>query len=136
LITAGLLLFDIGVRRIAIDPTEAATAGQRLWLRLRGRAAPAESTPQYLDRLKSRKARVGESLERTRAAQRFEAGEAATTTAPAGADATTAAALRPQPVRPVPQVAPDKPQEAADYASRLMKAKKKVWEEREKDKGG
>src|SRR5206468_11342687 len=55
LITAGLLLFDIGVRRIAIDPTDAATAGQRLWLRLRGRAAPAESTPQYLDRLKSRK---------------------------------------------------------------------------------
>ena len=34
------------------------------------------------------------------------------------------------------QVAPDKPQEATDYASRLMKAKKKVWEEREKDKNG
>ena len=28
----------------------------------------------------------------------------------------------------------DRPEEAADYASRLMKAKKRVWEERDKEK--
>ena len=33
-----------------------------------------------------------------------------------------------------PGIAPQKEQEAADFASRLMRAKKKVWEERDKDK--
>ena len=52
--------------------------------------------------------------------------------APTGADQAVATAPRPQTLRPPPQVAPDKPEEAADYASRLMKAKKRVWEERDK----
>ncbi len=134
LLTAGLLFFDVAVRRIAIDPREAATAGQKVWDHLRRRATTADTAPQYLERLKSRKARVGESLERTKAAQRFEAAEGATVGAPAGADEAVAAAPRPQTLRPPPQVAPDKPEEAADYASRLMKAKKKVWEEREREK--
>lgn len=135
LLTGILLFFDIAVRRIAVDPHEVAASAGRLWARLRGRAVAAEATPQFLDRLKTRKARIGETLERTRAATRFEPAEAQAVAAPAGADEAVAAPRQPvvRP-KPPPQVAPEAPKEPEDFASRLMKAKKRVWEEREKEK--
>lgn len=135
LVTAILLFLDVAVRRIAIEPMEVAGAAQRVWGRLRRRAAVADTTPQFLDRLKSRKAQISEALDKSRAAQRFDAGDAPIASAPAGADAPTEA---PKPLtrKPTaqPQISPDKEQEAVDYASRLLKAKKRVWEERDKEK--
>jgi uncharacterized membrane protein len=134
LLTGLLLFFDIAVRRIAVDPTEVFGKVQGIWERLRGRTAKVETTPQFMDRLKSRKEQISESLERSRGARRFEAGDAPVA-APAGADVVTPSAAS-APVRPVPRLRPEtKPEEeAGDYASRLMKAKKKVWEQREQEK--
>jgi uncharacterized membrane protein len=130
---AGLLLFfDVAVRRIAVQPADAIAAAERVWERLRGRTAREEQTPQFIERLQSRKLQVSETLDQLRAARRFEPGER-TAVAPSGAD--EAAASRPRsPVSgpaPRPQIAPESQQEPADYASRLLKAKKRVWQERE-----
>src|SRR5262249_12470010 len=62
-----LLFFDVAVRRIAISPSEVASASEHLWQRLRGHGRDQAQTPQYFDRLKSRKAAVGELLEQARA---------------------------------------------------------------------
>jgi uncharacterized membrane protein len=131
---AGVCLFvDVAVRRIAMDPAEVGEKAQIVWARLRGRASAAAETPQFLDRLKSRKAQVGEALDKGRAARRFEP-EALASGArqpPEAAPAQGANVLRspPPPTRPEPkpEVTPE------DYASRLMRAKKRAMEERDKD---
>lgn len=137
LTTAVLLLFDVAARRIAVDPLIVTAWLQTTWDRLRGRAAVAEATPQFLDRLKSRKEQVGEALGKAKATARFDAGEGPTpSTAPAGADDVAQQAPREAP-KPPPRtqgVAPESQEAPADFASRLMKAKKRVWEDRDKDK--
>jgi len=137
LVTAGvLLLFDVAIRRIAVNATEVAVAAQKGWERLRGRMVRADETPQFLERLKSRKAQIGETIGKARAAKRFEGEPVLAETPPPGAGEGSTAAPRAT-VRPIakPRIATEKEQEAVDYASRLMKAKKRVWEERDKDKG-
>lgn len=133
LASAGLLFFDVAVRRIAVEPAEILAFGRKMWDRLLRRRAEVETSPQFLDRLKSRKAEVGETLEKTKASRRFETDETRPTPPPPGAAEAPPAAPQPPPPLP-PSVAPEPQAEAGDFASRLMKAKKKVWEEREKDK--
>jgi hypothetical protein len=133
-LTGVFLFFDVAVRRIAVQPAEAAAAATRVWERLRGRISHEEQTPQFIDRLQSRKLQVSEALDQLRAARRFDAGEQVAV-APRGAD-EMAAAGTPTPVSrssPQPQIAPESQQEASDYASRLLKAKKRVWQEREQE---
>jgi len=88
-----------------------------------------------------RKAVVAEQLDRSRAAVRFEAPPL-----PAGpigeplleGEAGKPAAPRaPQSAAGKPSLGPSapKPAEPESYTNRLLKAKQKVWEEREKDKG-
>ncbi len=134
-LTGVLLFFDVAVRRIAIQPAQVAAAGQRVWERLRGRAVEAPQTPQFIERLRSRKAQVGETLDQLRAARRFEPAQHVAE-APRGADEVTVAAPRTPASRPAPQprIGPESQEEAADYASRLLKAKQRVWQERDKDK--
>jgi uncharacterized membrane protein len=124
-----LLLLDVAVRRIAIDPVVAIAAAQRVWDHLRGVAAPREVAAEFFDRLRSRKAQVGQTLDQSRAARRFE-GEAASAPPP-GADES-----KPVPVqRPAPRTASAAQQEQKDdFASRLMRAKRRAMEEREKKK--
>jgi uncharacterized membrane protein len=127
------LFFDVAIRRIAVQPADVAVLSTTIWSRLRGRAATAAATPQFMDRLKSRKEQVSENLEQLRAARRFE-GTEGSTSAPNVIEAGTATAeptSRPQP-KPKP-IAPSEGEQPADYASRLLKAKKKVWEERKPD---
>jgi uncharacterized membrane protein len=131
--TGVLLFFDVAVRRIAIQPEEVASLAERTWQRLRGRAAATVAVPQFIDRLQTRKAQVAQTLEQLRSARRFDASERVAST-PSGADeavgVTTAV-----PVRPAaqPRIAPESQEEASDYASRLLKAKRRVWQEREKE---
>ena len=133
-LTAILLFFDVAVRRIAIHPDEVAAFAQGVWGRLRGRAVLAAQTPQFIDRLQSRKAQVSEALEHLRAAKRFEPREAVAA-APPGADQEVAVATLDKPrTADQSRIAPQKEQEPADYTSRLLKAKQRVWEEREKEK--
>jgi len=127
---AGIVLFfDVAVRRIAIEPEAVTGLANRVWDRLRGRVPQAEGVPEFLDRLRSRKAEVG-ALEKDRAATRYEGGDEPPP-AGMGAEPKPTGPLPSQPGAP-PSVAPDKPADPADFASRLMKAKKKVWEDRDK----
>src|SRR5262249_9608377 len=128
------LFFDVAVRRIAIEPLEAVSVAQGAWDRLRGRRSSAEKGAEFLERLKTRKAQISETLDKSRAARRFEGGDAPV----AGARAPPAGAGRAEaprrPAAPGPGglgVGPQPEQEPVDYASRLMKAKKKVWQDRE-----
>jgi uncharacterized membrane protein len=132
--TGTLLFFDVAVRRIAVQPAEVAGAAQKVWQRLRGRASAAESAPQFLERLKSRKAQVSEALDKARAGRRFEAEEAASLAASPQAGEAPVASLQQPTVRPAPKTKIEKEQEAEDYASRLLRAKKRVWQERDPDK--
>jgi uncharacterized membrane protein len=132
-LTGVLFFFDIAVRRIAIEPAEVSAHAQRLWERLRRRAAAAAATPQFIDRLQSRKAQVSQELDQLRAVRRFEPGdhEAA---APVGADALATSGPRPaSPRPPQPRIGPESQQEATDYASRLLRAKQRVWQERQEN---
>jgi uncharacterized membrane protein len=126
------LFFDVAVRRIAVEPHKVAMAVHNWWLRLRGRQVD-EAAPQFLERLKSRKAQVGEELEKGRAGRRFEPGEGPVV-APAGADEGPSPGPRraPHTTPPPLPVGPEQEKESADYASRLLRAKRRAMEEREK----
>jgi hypothetical protein len=136
---------DVGVRRIAPDFDRIRRNIADSWQKLRGKeVAPRE---EYIEKLKSRKAEVGQQIDRARAATRF---EAPTAPPPSGvpsptADPTSTGTDRPAD-RPRPSGAagrgtglgPDQPQakpgEPESYTNRLLKAKKKVWEERDQDR--
>jgi uncharacterized membrane protein len=137
LVAAGVVLFcDVAVRRIAVEPLEVAAKARGVWDRLRGRRQAAERVPEFIERLKSRKVQIGEALQRERAARRFESGEGPVA-APTGA---TDMPEVPRPSRPAgpaprPTLAPQhEGEEPADYASRLLKAKRRVRQELDRDK--
>jgi hypothetical protein len=129
-LTALCLLLDVGVRRIAIDPEVVWTKATALWLRLRGRAPAPTKMAEYIERLKSRKAQVSESMDKQKATTKFEP-TAGAPTKPIDAPTVVGPAL---PEKPKPAAAPKKDEPKEDFASRLMKAKKKAMEERDKDK--
>ena len=132
-LTAVCLLLDVAVRRIAIQPEAVWVKAVALWQRLRGQARAEEPMSAFIERLKSRKAEVDESIDKQKAGRKFEAaeGDGAKTTAPI----VVPVAASDKPKTPPVQKAPAK-QEAAeeDFATRLMRAKKKAMEDRDKDK--
>jgi hypothetical protein len=125
---AGLgLLLDVAVRRIAIEPAEASAAFNTIWDRTRGRRTAEELTPEFLARLKTRKAEVGEKIDKGKATRRFEGELPEGAALLPGADAAVA---------PPPR-APQRPQPKAtdatgdDYAARLLRAKRKAMGDEE-----
>jgi hypothetical protein len=133
MLTGILLFFDVAIRRIAVEPEEVLAKATKVWQHLRGTLVITSSTPQFLDRLKSKKVEIGEQLEKTKAQARFEGGSTAPSAPPPGADV----AMPPpsQPIsrpKPPPSAAPSAGQEAGDFASRLMRAKKRAMEDRDK----
>lgn len=132
-----LFLADVAVRRIAVDFDRLRRNLADRWKKLRGEEVAPRS--EYLEQLRSRKAEVGEQLDRSRFATRFQDAEAPESQGGAAAPPTVGTPSdRPKPERPSAAqangLAPDAPKaEEAGYTSRLLKAKKKVWEEREKD---
>ncbi len=146
--SAVMFLGDVAVRRVSPDFERMARLARDQYEKLRGRevAPPVE----YMEKLRSRKAEVSDQLERSRAATRYEAPAPAPTptdpAAPAGPSvvddliagaAGAAPTSRPAERRPPPSapgMAPAGPQpEAESYTNRLLKAKQKVWEDREKE---
>jgi hypothetical protein len=123
-----LLLFDVAVRRIAVDPVAVVAVAQGYWDRLRGATAPREAAPEFIERLRSRKAKVGEAIDQGRAGRRFE-GEAGAAPPPGADEATNASAPR-----RAPKLPPKAAEQPEDYTSRLMRAKRRAMEEREKRK--
>ena len=118
------LLIDVGVRRIAIDAQELRAAGERVWSRLR---QVAESKADYFERLRQRKGKSDEAIEREKAERRFEGVSVPHIRPPAGADAPKPATSTPAPAPPEAdaEVAED------DYFTKLRKAKKRAPHERD-----
>jgi hypothetical protein len=136
-LAALLFLGDIAVRRVAPDFDRIRKAIADQWKKLRGMdVAPAT---EYMEKLKSRKAEVGEQIDRSRAATRFEAPPVPTVPLDEPLLDVANQTLARAPERPAnqPSLAPEgpKPPDPESYTNRLLKAKQKVWEEREKDKG-
>ena len=134
-LAAVLLVSDVAVRRLAIDPERIAEKRRYVWARLRGLPVP-EPRQEIVERLQMRHNPGAIGPAQVRSVQRFESGTIPTSGLPSGADAT-AAPPPPSPPGATPAApslgaAPPEP-EAGDYASRLLKAKKKALEERKKD---
>jgi uncharacterized membrane protein len=127
-LTALCLLLDVAIRRIAIQPEMLWARSVAIWEKRRGRASAEEKLPEYIERLKSRKAAVGETMDKAKAAKKFEASETSAT-APIAGPIVSAPSQVPKKAAPKP-----KQQEEVDFATRLMRAKKKAMEERDKDK--
>jgi uncharacterized membrane protein len=143
-LAACLFLGDVAVRRIALDVDRIKQAAAERWRSLRGSERVTSS--EYMDKLKSRKAEVDEQLERSRFANRQETGPLPFASEPpagsigeplledgdlAGLSREARAAQKAQ--APSLAAAPAQP-ESESYTNRLLKAKQRVWEEREKEK--
>jgi uncharacterized membrane protein/Mg-chelatase subunit ChlD len=136
-----LFLGDVAVRRIALDLDWIKLTIANEWRKLRGKEPAAAS--DYMDKLKSRKAEVAEQLERPRgAAPRPVEPLPFPTTEPAGPigeplleGGETPALARAAERAQAPSIAASPPPaEKEGYTNRLLKAKQRVWEEREKEK--
>jgi uncharacterized membrane protein len=126
---AGCLFFlDVFFRRVTV-------AFDWLWpilAKARDRLLGRESQPapvEYMQRLRSRKAEVTEGLEQRRAAARFEpAPDAQVSTTVLEDQIPPPTGEVPKPASAASGLAPE--QEEESYTSRLLKAKKQVWDDR------
>jgi hypothetical protein len=129
LVLAGCLLFfgDVLIRRVQINLAWVVPLAGRTrdWV-LRRKPLPA--APPTMDRLRSRKAEISGQFDQLRAAARFEA----PAQPPAGLEALEEPAARPPSARTSSQPpAAEKKAEEESYTERLLRAKKKLWKERE-----
>ena len=122
-----VFLGDVFIRRVSVNFAWLPP----LLVRLRDfvlRRQPAPAQPQYIERLKSRKAEVAGHLEQLRAATRFElpaanAGRREAAGRTGAPRACRASRRRDRPWR-------RRRRKKRRYTERLLKAKKKAWEER------
>jgi hypothetical protein len=131
LLVAGcLFFFDVFFRRVTVSWAWAPQLAGRLRDRVLRREAAPEST-EYMQRLRSRKAEVAEKLDQQRSQARFEP------TPEIQHDTSVLdqpARFEPKATKPSP--AASQPKEEESYTSRLLKAKKKVWEDRDQRNDG
>jgi hypothetical protein len=132
LVAMCLFFFDVFVRRVTVNLEWVPPLAARLRDRLLGRELQPVKV-EYMERLRSRKAEVSEHIEQKRAAARFEPAPdvAASTSA---LDEELAGASQPQnkPAVSKPTSGLKPQQEEETYTDRLLKAKKKVWENRDR----
>ncbi|HWB08317.1 MAG TPA: VWA domain-containing protein [Pirellulales bacterium] len=125
LLIAGLTFFgDVFFRRVQVSFAFVPALAGRMRDRVLGRTPPAPS-PEYISRLRSRKAEVSEQLEQRRAAARFEP----TADQPADISALEEQIAAPTtpPSRPGSRTSMSpEAQEEDTYTSRLLKVKKDV----------
>jgi uncharacterized membrane protein len=126
------LFFDVAIRRIAIDPTLAVEKVRERWQHLRGMRPVQPKTQQFLDRLKSRKEQIGDIIEKEKAVRRFEGGDVPVEAPPMAGAAPSAGKPPPRPAS-APRVAPEDEAQPADYASRLLRAKRRAMQDRDKE---
>lgn len=124
---------DVFVRRVQIDLQWLVP----IWTRVLDtvlRRERHEAAPEMMSRLRSRKAEVDRSIESRRAATRFEP-DAATAVDPNAIESAEARPTAPA----APPTTPTKPlteaEQQDEYTSRLLKAKKQVWQDRPQDRG-
>jgi uncharacterized membrane protein/Mg-chelatase subunit ChlD len=124
LITGLTFFFDVFFRRVQVSFAWAPAMAGRMRDRVLGRQ-PAAPTPEYISRLRSRKAEVSDQLEQRRAAARFEP------TADQPVDVSALEEQASAPTAPPPRapsragLSPEAHEEDT-YTSRLLKVKKDV----------
>ncbi len=130
-LAASCLFFaDVFVRRVQLSFLWLVPVWER-FAQIVLRRELAGATPETMNRLRSRKAEVTQSIESRRAATRFEP-DAAAAVDPNAIQAAEARPTAPGSQPPViPKTAAPAEEAPDDYTSRLLKAKKQVW----KDKG-
>jgi Mg-chelatase subunit ChlD len=140
-LAACLFFADVFTRRVSVSLAWMLPLAARMrnfLLRRQAAAPPVE----YLDRLRSRKAEVTQSLDQRRAAVRFDAlsesdvnlGEKSEALVPQkilSQESTAASSAKIS--QPLVQLAPESDSTDDNYTSRLLKAKKKVWKDRKVD---
>jgi uncharacterized membrane protein len=128
-ILVGSVLFfsDVFVRRVAVNLTWVGPSLVRFKNRLLGRDNVVQPV-EYMQRLRSRKAEVSQQIEDRRAAARFEP------TPDQQVDVSVlsepAVSAGPSERRDVPKSGLTPEQEQETYTDRLLKAKKRVWDDR------
>jgi uncharacterized membrane protein len=127
------MFFDVAVRRITIEPAVVRLKLQNLWAGLRGRKTVEGPADPFIERLKSRKAKVDDALAKEKGTRRFDGPPPTEPPPPPYGDSGPAPPPKTPPKPPpAPSVAPEKEKEAGDFASRLMRAKKRAQEDRDK----
>jgi uncharacterized membrane protein/Mg-chelatase subunit ChlD len=133
LLASCIFFGDVFVRRVQLDFQWLAPIWARFAEVVLGRERQA-AAPETMSRLRSRKAEIDRSIESRRAAARFEPDAGL----PVDPNAIQAAEAKPTAAGPsvVPMPKPAAEPEAEDsYTSRLLKAKKQVWQDRTQDRG-
>jgi uncharacterized membrane protein/Mg-chelatase subunit ChlD len=126
LVGSCLFFFDVFFRRVQVSFAWVPVLAGRVRDRLFGRE-PETAEAEIIERLRSRKAEVGSEIDKLRAGTRFEP------QAPAEVDVAAPERTK-EPVGTgrsepdQPSLAPDEKEET--YTERLLRAKKKAWEER------
>jgi uncharacterized membrane protein/Mg-chelatase subunit ChlD len=133
LLLAGALLFffDVFNRRVTVDLSWAKPYLNRALDKVLRRQPVPVASPT-MERLRSRKAAIAQQIDERRAAVRFDPQPDAPTDGKALDEAAGTATARPKSAPPSQQIAPQAEQQD-DYTSRLLKAKKRVWDERKPD---
>ena len=126
-----LFFFDVFVRRVQMGFEWLTPVWAYLGEKVLGRERQAE-VPATMSRLQSRKREVQEQYETRRSATRFEAPDEPPATDEPSPLAGLTEAPKPRPERkPEPKVGGET-KEQESYTSRLLKAKKDVWKDRDK----
>jgi uncharacterized membrane protein len=123
-----LLLLDVGVRRISIEPKEVRLLAERAWARVRRKpVVEEEDDGGMLGALGKRKRATADVLAKKRAAKKFDAEDGAGAPAPSGADDYVASTDRPGalPPPPPPREAKPKADDEDDFMTRMKKAKER-----------
>lgn len=124
-------LADVAVRRIAIQPSAIRAFFAKSWARLRRRPIPAEAATT-IERLRGRKQQVDASLTQRR---EFVAPTSSSTAPSVLPEPDHSPAPTSTDVSPAPPSAQSMPSEQeTGHMSRLLKAKRKVWEDRDDSK--
>lgn len=124
LVSLVLLLLDVAVRRIAIAPADVVAITHMLWQRW-ANPIPAQAT-ESLDRLRARKIEIATSSERRAQIEPNSLMTPEPITQPPASMPVKDPAVRQSASKEVAPIPAD-----SDRMSRLLKAKRKVWEDRE-----
>lgn len=132
-VLASCLFFgDVFIRRVQIGFEWLRPVWAFIDEKLLGREREA-AVPATMSRLQSRKAEVQRQYESRRAETRFEApAEAPAASEPSPLEGMDEQPAEPRRRPPTPKVGEEQPEEES-YTSRLLKAKKDVWKDRNKD---
>ena len=133
-VAAIALVFDVGTRRISLEWREVQVGATNIWAKIRQQELVADGG-EGLVRLLKRKQAIGQTLDRNRAAKRFDPTTITADAAPAGADefvANIPTGL--PPAKPATDRAPAEPAEDEDDTlAKLRKAKKRAQDRTQRD---